>query len=401
MNKRQRNFDKNRNMATIEQLTDQVTLLTQKIAEQENRLREVNVTRFELTADQIIRNFNGIPPFSGEDSFRLKSFLTTVKDVESLCGERNEHLKCYCLKKIINQKIIGSARNVILEIPEQQRTWETVVELLIQKFRPKHTIHQLLFQAKEIKVFNLKDLFNKINSIKSQTSEICDFENKEDFVYESVEQELVQILKSKLTPIMQIQIKSEKNLFELENEFCQNEIYFSSEIIKNEFRINKMFTSNDNGNNIHKQNNSSKFQNNDNIRFNKNNSNTNFSQNTNNNIQQNNYRQRQTNTNNNQHRPQQSNYYNNSQTQQNNYRPRQNSNYTNNQPRQSYFNNSYRQQNPNNYNNNTPRPQQSNNTYQQQPQNNYQNREQNNQSLPMEIDMINTPGLNEDVNFIN
>lgn len=63
-------------MATMEQLTDQVAVLTQQQAVQENRLNAVQQTRFQLTADQIIRNFIVVPPFSGEDSYKLKSFLT-------------------------------------------------------------------------------------------------------------------------------------------------------------------------------------------------------------------------------------------------------------------------------------------------------------------------------------
>lgn len=224
---------------TMEQLTNQVALLTQQLNEQTHRLNQVNRTAFELTPDQIIRNFNEITPFSGENSFKLKSFLSAVEDVEALCGQNNAQLRQYCLKKIINSKIIGKARNVILEIPEDSRNWATVVNTLTLRFRPKRTIHQLLFQAKELKVFNLKDLFNKLSSIKSETSEICDFDNEESFTYESIDKELVQILKLKLTPIMQIQIDQSKTLFELDNIFCQSEIYLSDEVIKNEYRLNK------------------------------------------------------------------------------------------------------------------------------------------------------------------
>lgn len=226
-------------MVTIEQLTAQVQLLTQKLSEQDEKIKQMKTTKFELTADQIIRNFNEIPAFSGEDSFKLRSFLKTVEDVEQLCGENNIQLKQYCLKKLINSKIIGKARNAILEIPEHRRNWSTVVETLMLRFRPKQTIHQLLFHAKELKVYNLKDLFNKLTSIKSEASEICDFDNEDNFTYESIDKELVQILKSKLVPLLQIQINQNKTLFELDNSFCQSEIYLSDEVIKSAFRIHK------------------------------------------------------------------------------------------------------------------------------------------------------------------
>lgn len=79
-------------MATIEQLTEQVATLTQQLASQEARFCRLQQTKFQLTADQIIRNFNEIPPFSGEDAYKLKSFLKTVNTVEGLCGENNQEL---------------------------------------------------------------------------------------------------------------------------------------------------------------------------------------------------------------------------------------------------------------------------------------------------------------------
>lgn len=226
-------------MATIEQLTTQVAILTQKLNEHSQQILNINHTKFNLTADQIIRNFNEIPPFSGEDSFKLKSFLKSVEDAELLCGENNSELRQYCLKKIINGKIIGSARHAILEIPDHKRTWNIVVSTLIQKFRPKQTIHQLLFKAKSFKVFNLKDLFNRLSNIKSEASEICDFENEDIFTYESIDKELVQILKTKIIPLLQVQIDNNKTLFELDNFFCQSEVYLTEDVIKTEYRITK------------------------------------------------------------------------------------------------------------------------------------------------------------------
>lgn len=138
-------------MATVEQLNEQVTRLTQQLASQEARFQTIQQTRFQLTPDQIIRNFNEIPPFSGEDAYKLKSFLKTVNTVEALCGDNNPELKQYCLARLVNAKIIGKARETILEIPEAERNWQRTVQTLALRFRPKQTIHQLLFIAKDIK----------------------------------------------------------------------------------------------------------------------------------------------------------------------------------------------------------------------------------------------------------
>lgn len=228
-------------MATMEQLIAQVQLLTSKVSEQEAIINTGALTRFRLTPSQIIKNFNDIKSFSGEDSYKLKSFLKAVENAETLCGESNNELKEYCLRLIVNSKIIGKARNTILEIPENRRNWTTVVDTLTLRFRPKWTIHQLLFQAKEIKVFNLKDLFNKLTTIKSDISEICDFDDNSTFTYESIDKELVLTLKSKVIPMLQIQINEDKTLFELDNEFCASEIYLSTEVIKPIFKLISRF----------------------------------------------------------------------------------------------------------------------------------------------------------------
>lgn len=226
-------------MSTIEQLVAQVQLLTNKMTEQEAIISSGGFTRFQLTPAQIIKNFNDIKAFSGEDSYKLKSFLKSVQNSENLCGEGNNELKEFCLQSIINCKIIGKARTTILEIPEDRRDWNTVVATLKLRFKPKCTIHQLLFQAKDIKVYNLKDLFNKLTSIKAEISEICDYKNESIFTYENIDKELVLILKSKLISMLQLQINENATLFDLDNQFCKSEIYLETNVIKDMYRLSK------------------------------------------------------------------------------------------------------------------------------------------------------------------
>ena len=221
---------------TVEQLIQQVQLLTQKVTEQEVALTNTS-NKFQLSASQVIKNFNDIKPFSGEDTYKLKSFFKAIENAEELCGNHNQDLRSYCLRMMINAKIIGKARNAILEIPENQRNWITVQRTLKLRFRPKYTIHQLLFEAKGMKVFNLKDLFNKLTTVKSDISEICDYDQSTDFTYDSIDKELVLILKSKVIAILQIQIDEDESLFELDNTFCKSEIYLSGDVIKPEYKL--------------------------------------------------------------------------------------------------------------------------------------------------------------------
>lgn len=350
-------------MATMDQLTQQIQILTQQLASQEAKLQQVEITKFRLTPDQIIRNFNDITSFSGEDSFKLKSFLKDVNCAEQLCGMDNAELKTYCLNKIINGKIIGKARNCILEIPEDERNWQTVVRTLTLRFRPKQTIYNLTFLAKELKVFNLKELFNKLTKIKADANEICDFNGEEEFVYRAIDKELVQILKSKLIPIVQFQVDENKTLFELDNIMCQSEMYYSEDIIKpsskmtkqtykneKDFKNNRINNVNSNGNHNHYQN--------------RHNSNFKSSYNQNNNYsREQNFYNRQSNSNNNS-RP---------------YRSYDNNNHYNNYTNNNNYNNQNRGQNGSR-------------------QSRFHN--QNNRTEPMEVDNINTGSqIGEEVNF--
>lgn len=342
------------------QLIEQINALQYQLDQQTQKIQTIKTTRFDLSPDQIIRNFNEIPPFSGEDSYKLQSFLKSIMDTESLCGRNNEELREYCLKKLINTKIIGSARSCIMEIPEQQRTWTNVIRQLRLKFRPKNTIHQLLFQAKNIKVFNLKDLFNKLNKIKSDCSEVCDYEDEDTFTYCSIDRELVYILKSKIVPIVQLQIDTNKTLFELDNILCQSEIYLSEEIIKTEYKIDR---------NIKNTYNDKKVSNN-------------FKKSENNLQSLNRYNHR---TNNNHNNHNNKNYSNNHFGSNNNNRYNDNHNNNNN------YNGQFRRQSDNR---NGHFSGQYRNPYNRQ-EPNYSNR----QIEPMEVDNI-TNELNQEVNFI-
>lgn len=344
-------------------LLDQVNTLNQKISEQEKKLSEVKSLKFDLTPNQIIRNFNDITPFSGEDHYKLKSFLNAVSDCENLCGDIE--LKCYCLKRVINSKIIGMARSTIMEIPDHMRNWCNVMQHLKLKFRPKETIHQLLFKAKETKVHNLKDLFNKLNKYKSDCSEICDYDNEDIFTYNSIDKELVQILKSKLVPIAQLQIDLNLSLFELDNFLCKSEIYLSDDIIKFEYRIHK----NGKNNFINKKfshNNQKNSKNSDyNVIYN-----SNFNHNNSNSLQRNHNTNNTNNFNNGSHAQHHNTTNNNNFNRQGQFRFN---------PRQFRFNSN----NSNQFNRNN------------------QNRNETRSVEPMEVDnIVRSPELNPEVNFI-
>lgn len=220
-------------------LQEQVALLTATQNQQQQQMQEMQLTQFRLTPDQIIKNFNAIPLFSGEDSYKLRTFLKNVEQAEQLCGEQNFELRTYCLAKVIHGRIIGRARAAILRIPDRDRTWDAVVTTLTQQFKPKTTVHQMLFQARAIKVFNLKDLFNKLTSIEAQANEICDYNNGGHDTYDTINKELVQIAIDHLIPLMQIHINDTLTLNEIDHQLSRTELYYSEDAIKPIYRANK------------------------------------------------------------------------------------------------------------------------------------------------------------------
>lgn len=162
--------------------------------------------------NDIIQNFNVIPLFAGAED--LNAFLNNVNSTLLLCGS-NEELKAYCLQKIVQTTITGPARSSIAELQGAQRNWENVAALFRNKYRPKTTtIPQQMHAARELKVFNLKDLINKLNSIKNHCNEIGTYDDRA-YNHLSVDNELVQILEFKLVASATSQINSESQLWSL------------------------------------------------------------------------------------------------------------------------------------------------------------------------------------------
>lgn len=219
----------------MEELVEQIQNLEMTVKELEEKSRNPNL--FNLTSNEIIQMFYKIQPFSGENDYKLKPFLEIVKHVAVLCGE-NDELKTFCIQIIINHKIIGLAKDIILEIPKNQRTWSNIVEHLKIKFRPTNTIDNLLIQANQLKVRNLKDLFNKLTKIKTNCHEICDFNEENHLKYKYINRVLVELLITKVVPSIQSQIDSKKSLFELDSYFCQTDEYYNPNLIKNKYQLN-------------------------------------------------------------------------------------------------------------------------------------------------------------------
>lgn len=223
---------------TNEQLAKQVSQLTDQYPESQAHSIPGTATKFNLSAMDIITIFEKIKPFSGEDDYKLKTFLQAVSNAEVLCGTATG-LRLYCLGLVISTKIIGEASNIIAEIAEHSRDWASVVETLKLRYRPKYTVHLPLSQGREIKVNNLKDLFKALFKVKADAYEVCEYNQMTQLTYSAINSELLEILRSKIVPTSQLHIDMTKSLIENHNELCQTELYECEEIIKPEFRESK------------------------------------------------------------------------------------------------------------------------------------------------------------------
>lgn len=204
-------------------------------AELEN-LRANNITRFELKPKDIIEQFTKIKSFSGDDvEYTWRVFKDVVNGVLLLCGQENAELKTYCLSQVCTTKIVGKAGSILLEMEGGPRTWEDIVAFLDRKFRPKGRLVDLIREARNVKANNVKELMARILRIKIQASEIYRYNNNVAGIA-GFDNEMVDIVKSKLKPYFQMHIHTEHTLEDVDRLFSNFESYESFDAIKNEDR---------------------------------------------------------------------------------------------------------------------------------------------------------------------
>lgn len=356
----------------MEELRNQNAQLQALIQQQQH---EINTHRlpFVMNPAQIIETFNSIKSFSGdEDSYQWRTFRRAVNGAISLCGDQDVNLRTYCLNRVVNTKIVGSAASLLLEMPNDNLTWEAVVEFLEQRYRPRGTTCDLIYKARITKVLSLEDMFTKFHQIKLQANEIFYSNGNDKANMTNFDNELVKIVKTKMLGQYQVQVQPDMTLEQLDRHCESFETYQDINVIKPEDRINANRNNNRQENQIYTNSNSYNNQNNRFNRYNNNNygnnNNTQQYRNSNNGNNGSNYRNNNTqNTSNNRnYQPTNNQQYNNQQ----NYRAQPNNNSQHNnqqqfhqQPNQpnapwgNQFNNSNRFQNSQQPNNNTrPEP---------------------------------------------
>lgn len=188
---------------------------------------------FALDNNQIISHFNQLKQFSGDGEYPWRAFRSDVRATVELIRPGNDQLKVYCLSRVVSSKIVGKAAALLMEMPEEDRTWDTVSAFLDQKFRPKGTTSQLSVRAKELKVFTIKQLIEALWSIKIEANEIFRFNNATARTISDFDEELVHTLQDKLKPEYQVIITDNMTLEECETRFSRYSFYNSSLALAN------------------------------------------------------------------------------------------------------------------------------------------------------------------------
>lgn len=372
MNRRNSNYDNNRNLSETEMST-KIDIEDIKLAminlQQKHQLEIDNLKKsiaakpiflFELTSDQIINKFQTIRPFNGKDDHSLFEFINAVENVTYLCNN-NEQLVKHGMTIVLMEKLQGEARRCIHRLG-QTMTWEDMKTELKIHFKPKKSYRKLMDECRGLKVHNLRELLNILRDINCQLNEVYELDNLKpsNFSPEINDQNLVEIVKEMIVGSYRINISRKSKLIDIVNIFEELELLDEWDVIHPKFRKNrenKNLTHNNSGiNKKFSHNNSGQ---NGNFRhYNNSGQNRNF-------INSNNSGQNR-------------NFVNS-----NNSGQYRNHNYNNSFHNQNFTNNSG--QNNRNHN--------SSGQYRNLNNSNFQN---NNHSIPMEVD-----NMQEDVNFLN
>lgn len=374
-NRRQQIFDSNRNLiqpaemanANIEELQQAM------IRMQEHHQQEIETLRqqlaqperiLQLTADQVLNKFQHIRTYYGKDDYSLHEFISAVENVCSLCGN-NVALLQFGLQIVFREKLQGEAKRTIQRLGDNL-TWDAVKAELKVQFRPRKSYKRIMDESRNLKVSNLRELFNIVKSINCQLNELYEYDENKPTNYnpDNNDKNLVDIIKDSLTGSYRINIRHNMTLNDVFNIFNELDLLDENDVIHYKYRKNSKdlrqnFSNNNRKNNINDRGNSNNHH--------QNNQKTNYSNNYN-------YQNQNRNSANN------NNFKTNSgqsRRTENNVQYR-NNNYTNNQSGQSRQN-----FNRNHYNNNNT-------------DNNNNRNNIHNSDVPMDIDNIQS----SEVNFI-
>lgn len=112
-----------------------------------------------LTLCECLREARRIPNFNGEDNYTLQNYLRDVSTILSLSPEDHQAT----VKIILANKLQGKALRAVDCLTDP--TWDNIIQKLRREFGVNKTYFHLREEALNIRVSNIEELHNKLETI--------------------------------------------------------------------------------------------------------------------------------------------------------------------------------------------------------------------------------------------
>ena len=174
-----------------------------------------------LSADSVLNQFRQLKPYKGTEDFSLSSFIRSVEFTSRLCGE-NAELQTHGMQIVYNEKLQGQAEKCIRRLGNFP-SWTSVKQELRQYFQPQKSYSELFNCCRQVKVINLRELFEVFRNISNEISELYEFDKKkpEIFKSENVDRDLVDILIEKIDGNIRAHIEEGASLTQIYNKYAR------------------------------------------------------------------------------------------------------------------------------------------------------------------------------------
>lgn len=238
-NRRQAAFDRHRNLPhrimDAQQLQEMIQQHQREIQALRQQLEQPQ-RMFDLTADQIIKQFHNIKTFTGTGEYKLQEFINAVENTSTLCAN-NEALLRHGLRIILTEKLQGNAKRCIQRLGNDL-TWEQIRAELKSEFKPRKNYKRLMDESRNIKVSTLRELFKIIRNINFQLNEVFEFDDNQPTNYSpsNNDKNLVDIVKDMLTGSYRVYIRPNMTLNDVFNVFDEMCLLDESDVIHYNFK---------------------------------------------------------------------------------------------------------------------------------------------------------------------
>lgn len=208
---------------------------------------------FQLTADQVLNKFQKIRTYYGKEDYPLQEFFSTVENTVVLCGN-NVELVQHGLRIVLKEKIQGDAKTCIQRLGDGV-TWPQVKTELKSQFKPRTSYRRLFDQVRNVKVGNLRELFNIVRSVNFKLNELYEFDDNRppNYTPENNDRTLVDILKDMLSGSYRVNVRNNMTLNEVFNVFDELGLLDENDVIHYNFRKNNKNNHNHNNHNPHRK----------------------------------------------------------------------------------------------------------------------------------------------------